>query len=153
MLRKHITIAHIAIPLFIYTALVFSIIWALAVTSYAVYEYVTFPLKPFIEYMGSTADSYEEDAKRFWFIHIVKKTGGDDLSSSERAYFDKLIRDAKTQEEKQGLIEAKNVPSSASGLSAIFFAALVLPLLAGWAFVYAGIAIIKWVARGFNKNS
>ena len=132
--------------------LVFSTIWALVVTSYAVYEYFTFPLEPFVEYMGSTGDSYEGDAKNFWFIRIVKKTGGENLSSSERAYFDKLIREAKTQEEKQGLIDAKNVPSSASGLSGIFVAALVLPLLVGWAIVYAGLATTRWVARGFNKN-
>lgn len=132
--------------------IVFSAIWALVVTSYAVYEYFTFPLEPFVEYMGSTADSYEGDAKKFWFIRIVKETGGENLSSTERAYFDKLIREAKTQEEKQDLIDAKNVPSSKSGLSRMFFVALVIPLLIAWTIVYAGLATSRWVARGFNKN-
>lgn len=132
--------------------LVFSAIWALVVTSYAVYEYFTFPLKPFVEYMGSTADSYEGDAKKFWFIRIVNETGEENHSSTELAYFDKLIREAKTQEEKQKLIDAKNVPSSKSGLSGMFFVALVLPLLVAWAIAYAGLATIRWVTCGFNKN-
>ena len=95
--------------------------WILLVVSYAAYEFYTFPLKPFVSYTGSTAAGYEGDRQGFWFVRAVTKSGPESLTATERTFFEKQIKEAKTDEERQIHVAAYNVPETSSGLKPLFF--------------------------------
>ncbi len=109
-------------------------------------------MKPFTTYSGLPDSYYTEKAEGFYFIKIVTKTNGDNLSAVEKAYFDELISKAKTSEERSHIIEMRNYPESASGLSGMFFIVLVTTIFLFWFAAYISVETAKWIVRGF-KNS
>ena len=123
--------------------------WILLVVSYAAYEFYTFPLKPFVSYTGSTAAGYEGDRQGFWFVRAVTKSGPESLTATERTFFEKQIKEAKTDEERQIHVAAYNVPETSSGLKPLFFALLAGPVVFAWGAAYFLLAIVKWVRGGF----
>ena len=132
--------------------IVLTVIWALLVSGYAIYELETFPMKPFVAYMGPLDSYYLEGAEKFFFIKITTKKNGDNLTSYEKEYFDDEIRAAKTELEKLHLLEARNLQESTSGLNGTFFIFIILTAILGWVICYSGVAATKWIAGGF-KNS
>jgi hypothetical protein len=110
-------------------------------------------MQPFSGYLGPVDQYYKDKSGEFFFIGINTKENGDNLTAIERNYFDEEIRNAKTDEEKNRIIEAKNVPESSSGLKGVFFVFLFGTILLFWSVPYTFIIIGRWIRQGFKEGN
>lgn len=130
---------------------VLSTIWTAMVFAYAAYEYSRFPLEPFTTYLSRPDYTVYEEAKNFNFIVILGTPGQEAISSAERTYYEKLIREAATESERQSYIASRDLIHYSSGVAwGILLSAILIPVGLVWALSTIGFRTFVWVRKGFN---
>lgn len=130
---------------------VLSAIWTVMVLAYATYEYSRFPLEPLTTYLSRPDYTVYEKAKNFSFIVIRETPGQEAISSAERALYEKLIREATTESERQSWIAARDLVQYSSGVAWEFLLlAISLPIGLAWGLVRIGLSAFVWVRKGFG---
>ena len=134
--------------------IVLSVLWAAMVVGYAGYEYFRFPLEPFTIYLMRPDYTDYETAKGFHFI-IVKETPGQEaLSGAERAAYEKLIREAKSESERNSYIASRDLTQYSSDIAwGALLASIFIPLALAWGLFTVGIRTLAWVSKGFRVKS
>ncbi|OQW69223.1 MAG: hypothetical protein BVN34_06975 [Proteobacteria bacterium ST_bin12] len=132
---------------------VLSVIWALMVITYAIYEYSKFPLEPFTTYLSPPDSVTNEQAKNFYFVVIRGESGLEAKSSAELALYEELIRVAPTESDRQLQIAARDLTEYSSGVAWMtFLMSILLPVGLIWGLSLAGYRILLWIRKGFNNE-
>ncbi len=129
--------------------IVFTVLWIVFVLSYATYEYMTFPL-PAGGYYGKD-QYYEDEANKRWFLSISSQLVPE-TTSAEREELSEKIRRSDNDEERQRLVEERDLTESWVSFNPTFYVALLAVVVAFWLLAYGSVLTAKWVRRGFQPG-
>lgn len=133
--------------------IVLSAVWTAIVLVYAAYEYYRFPLQPLTVHLSRPDYADYENAKSFRFIEIRETPGKEAISGEESALYEKVIREAATESERQSYIAARDLVHYSSGVSWVFLLlAISLPIVLAWVLVAVGVHAFLWVRNGFSAG-
>lgn len=135
---------------------VISVIWASAVSCYAVYERLQMPVPIFdVIQQPELRETSLECQKLFLECERNKDTSGDVI----RYLF--AVNEAKNENEKAALMKQLDAAQTKSmeiereyvtTLKGLFYAVLLLPIILGWACSYLAIFLHRWIKQGFNQS-
>src|SRR5258706_10499630 len=130
-----------------------SALWGCVVIGIAAYEYSRFPIEPFATYLYRPDYSAYERAKEFHFINIKETPGIEVLSPSERELFEKYIREAKTESNRQQAIAARDLINYSAGVNwGSLLAAMFVPPIIFWLLCIIATKSVGWIAGGFKEK-
>jgi hypothetical protein len=124
--------------------IVLSGVWAVVVVSFAAYEYSQFPI------MDSNVHLAAANSR---FIVIEEVAQQDAFSSSGRAFYEKLIKEAGSDAERAFYISARDRVHYLPRISIeTVLISILLPIGMAWLLVSAGYLVFVWVRRGFDQD-
>lgn len=133
---------------------VLSVIWATVIVAYSIYEYITFPIEPFISYTYRPENAIYSRANKFTFIKIREIHGQQAKSAEELAIYEKYIREATTDSDRKFMIEVRDSSEYSSGVAwSELLSAIFIPIVLAWCLVTVICRVVVWVRNGFIGSS
>lgn len=133
--------------------LVLSALWGISVIGFAVYEYYRFPIEPFTTYLHRPDYGAYERAKESYFINITETPGIEAISNAERVLWEKYIREAKDDTNRQQLIAARDLVHYSAGVKwGPLVAAMVIPPVFLSLLLVVAAKTVAWIAGGFKPK-
>lgn len=124
--------------------IVISLLRTTLVLGYSIYEYCVFPFDQSI--IVEATDAQFQDFK---FVY-VQQTPNRDLDGG---IYRQMLRDAKTEKEKQGVIAMGEVLQQSTGVHWVkLLSFVVLPLGVIWILCLVSVRTLAWITRGFENE-